>query len=61
MNRFRLKRRHIVDQYNEAFKEIDSFQTPFEEDFCDSNFHLYVLLFDFDQIGMSRGQAYDKA
>lgn len=56
MNRFRLKRRHIVDQYNEAFKEIDSIQTPFEEDFCDSNFHLYVLLFDFDQTGMSRAR-----
>lgn len=56
LDRFHLKRRNIVDQYNKAFKEIDSIQTPFEEDFCDSNFHLYVLQFDFEKMGMARTQ-----
>jgi dTDP-4-amino-4,6-dideoxygalactose transaminase len=54
LNIFRKRRREIVDRYNRAFKGIESVQTPFESEDCDSNFHLYVLLFDFDQINMRR-------
>ena len=28
------------------FADIDNIQIPFESDDCDSNFHLYVLLFE---------------
>jgi len=50
------RRSAIVDIYNHAFKTIESIQIPFERSDCVSNFHLYVLLFDFDRIGISRGQ-----
>jgi perosamine synthetase len=52
---FRKRRREIVNQYNAAFKDVDFVHIPFEDSQCDSNFHLYVILFDFEKIGMHRG------
>lgn len=56
LERFRKRRREIVGQYNNAFKTVKNLKTPHEEDFCDSNFHLYVLQFDFEKIGTTRTQ-----
>ena len=53
---FSNRRREIVDMYNDAFSNIESIQTPFESKDCNSNFHLYVLLIDFDQMGIKRSQ-----
>jgi len=50
------RRREIANMYNDAFSSIDSIQIPFESENCDSNFHLYVLLFNFNQIGIERTQ-----
>ena len=46
---FRERRRGIVNIYNEAFSSVKNVKTPFESTECDSNFHLYVLLFDFEK------------
>ena len=54
LHKFRDRRRKIVNRYNEAFSSIEPIRIPFESEDCDSNFHLYVLLFDFDQIGIQR-------
>jgi len=54
------RRREIVDQYNKAFKKIKHIQIPFEAKSCNSNFHLYVLLFDFEQIGIERNEVMAK-
>jgi UDP-4-amino-4,6-dideoxy-N-acetyl-beta-L-altrosamine transaminase/dTDP-4-dehydrorhamnose reductase len=51
---FSNRRREIVNMYNEAFSGIESIQIPFESKDCNSNFHLYVLLFNFKQIGIER-------
>ncbi|MBW1944392.1 MAG: UDP-4-amino-4,6-dideoxy-N-acetyl-beta-L-altrosamine transaminase, partial [Deltaproteobacteria bacterium] len=56
LERFRRRRRIIVDRYNEAFGGMEYLQTPFESEDCDSNFHLYVLLFDFEEMGLERPQ-----
>lgn len=56
LNKFRERRHEIVDIYNRAFKSIELIQIPFESEDCDSNFHLYVLLFNFHQIGIQRSQ-----
>jgi len=53
---FRKRRREIVNEYGGAFKGIESITIPFESTDCDSNFHLYVLLFDYEKIGASRAQ-----
>jgi UDP-4-amino-4,6-dideoxy-N-acetyl-beta-L-altrosamine transaminase len=54
--RFCKRRREIVNQYNAAFKDLRYIQIPFEDNSCDSNFHLYVLLFDFEKIDIERAQ-----
>ena len=50
------RRREIVDKYNEAFKDSLALTIPYESENCDSNFHLYVLLFDWQRIGVTRVQ-----
>jgi len=54
LDRFIKRRKEIVERYNAAFKGLDSIATPYEADFNISNFHLYVLLFDFEKLGLSR-------
>jgi len=56
LNDFCKRRSEIADAYNEAFGGIESVQIPFESEDCSSNFHLYVLLINFKQIGMERSQ-----
>jgi UDP-4-amino-4,6-dideoxy-N-acetyl-beta-L-altrosamine transaminase/dTDP-4-dehydrorhamnose reductase len=56
LERFRKRRREIISRYNEAFRSVKSIQIPFESRDCDSNFHLYVLLIDFEKIGIQRAQ-----
>ena len=46
----------IVNTYSEAFHGIPNIQTPLEMAECDSNFHLYIVLFDFEKIGLDRAQ-----
>lgn len=56
LGNFCKRRREIVNRYNEAFCDMESIKIPFESEDCNSNFHLYVLLFDFDRIGIGRSQ-----
>jgi UDP-4-amino-4,6-dideoxy-N-acetyl-beta-L-altrosamine transaminase/dTDP-4-dehydrorhamnose reductase len=53
---FRRRRRQIVYSYNEAFRSKKNLQIPFEAADCDSNFHLYVLLIDFQSMGVNRAR-----
>lgn len=50
------RRREIVNVYNQALGKIEGIQTPFESETCNSNFHLYILLIDFDLLGLTRTQ-----
>ena len=56
LDMFRKRRKEIVNNYNEAFSNVKNIQIPFEAPECDSNFHLYVLLFDFERIGIDRAR-----
>lgn len=56
LDMFRKRRREIVNMYNAAFMNIDFVHIPFEDSNCESNFHLYVLLFDFEKIDIDRAQ-----
>jgi UDP-4-amino-4,6-dideoxy-N-acetyl-beta-L-altrosamine transaminase/dTDP-4-dehydrorhamnose reductase len=53
---FSKRRREIVEHYNNAFSNRENVKVPFESNNCNSNFHLYVLLFDFEKIGMERAR-----
>jgi len=51
---FRKKRREIVDRYNRELRHLPFLTLPFESETCDSNFHLYVVLFDFEALDLTR-------
>lgn len=53
---FRKRRREIIKMYSAAFRNTEFIHAPLEDSNCDSNFHLYVLLFDFEKIGIDRAQ-----
>ena len=56
LDSFCKRRREIVDKYNLVFENTSFIQIPFEEQKNQANFHLYVLLFDFSNIGIDRAQ-----
>ncbi|MCP3924020.1 MAG: UDP-4-amino-4,6-dideoxy-N-acetyl-beta-L-altrosamine transaminase [Desulfobacterales bacterium] len=60
LSSFILRRREIVNIYNKAFQGIKNITVPFESENCKSNFHLYVLLFNFKNIGIDRASLMKK-
>ena len=56
LDMFCMRRKEIVAKYNAAFKNTDYVTIPFEDNQCNSNFHLYVLLFDFKKINTDRAR-----
>lgn len=43
IDEFITRRREIVKQYNDAFKGIKEIKTPFEAEFSNSGWHIYVI------------------
>ena len=51
---FKRRRREIVQRYNSAFSGLEWITIPEEKTSVDSCFHLYVVLLDFDRLGITR-------
>jgi len=60
IEKFRQRRKEIVKIYNQFFKTLENLQTPYEDNNCDSNFHLYILLINFSKIGIERANFIDQ-
>ena len=56
---FILKRREIVNKYNEAFKELKEIGTPFENEYSKSGHHIYVLLLNLDKLKCGRKEIFE--
>jgi UDP-4-amino-4,6-dideoxy-N-acetyl-beta-L-altrosamine transaminase len=56
LDEFKARRREIIAYYNEAFKEIHWITVPSEVEGLSSCFHLYVVLIDFQKIGLTRAE-----
>ncbi|MBI4843593.1 MAG: UDP-4-amino-4,6-dideoxy-N-acetyl-beta-L-altrosamine transaminase [Nitrospirae bacterium] len=56
LKRFTRRRREIVNMYNEFFSRIENIKTPYESPDCDSNFHLYILLVEWERFGTNRAK-----
>lgn len=56
LDAFRARRREIVDRYNEAFGPLAPVHIPYESADGETNFHLYVPLFDFDAMATDRAR-----
>lgn len=56
---FILKRREIVNEYNEAFRDLKEIVTPFENEYSKSGHHIYVLLLNLDKLKCGRKEIFE--
>jgi UDP-4-amino-4,6-dideoxy-N-acetyl-beta-L-altrosamine transaminase len=54
LQKFKKRRREIVDKYNKAFEKLEWIKTLYERENLESCFHLYVIQIDFEKIGKTR-------
>ena len=54
LDRFVNRRRELVARYNQAFGNVPWLTTPWEESGRETAWHLYVLQFDWNAVGMDR-------
>jgi perosamine synthetase len=53
---FKKRRREVVERYNSELQGIPHLQLPFESEDCNSNFHLYVILYNFKKADTTRNE-----
>lgn len=53
------RRREIVKQYNEAFKELKEIVTPFEAKFSNSGWHIYVIKVKSELLTVTRKEIFE--
>lgn len=54
------RRKEIVKRYNETFEDIGEIITPYQLDFVDSSWHLYVIQLDLDKLKVDRKKIFDE-
>lgn len=59
LDSFITRRREIVSKYNEAFSDLDAINTPFEEDFSNSGWHIYVITLNLDKLTVGRKEVFE--
>ncbi|GGM31932.1 UDP-4-amino-4,6-dideoxy-N-acetyl-beta-L-altrosamine transaminase [Paraliobacillus quinghaiensis] len=52
-------RKKYVSTYNEAFKEIDEIQTPYQDKNGISSWHLYIIRLDLAKLSVSRKEIFE--
>ncbi len=60
LDRFASRRRDLVARYNDAFSDVPWLMTPWEEPGRETAWHLYVLQFDWNEIGIDRPTAMER-
>jgi len=59
INAFISRRREIVKMYNEAFSELDEVITPFEPEYSNSGWHLYVIKLKTEKLTVTRKEIFE--
>ncbi|MDY0277772.1 MAG: UDP-4-amino-4,6-dideoxy-N-acetyl-beta-L-altrosamine transaminase [Acholeplasma sp.] len=59
IDQFINKRREIVLKYNESFKLIDEITIPFEAEYSNSGYHLYILKLNLDKLTVGRKEIFE--
>ncbi|NSL51791.1 UDP-4-amino-4,6-dideoxy-N-acetyl-beta-L-altrosamine transaminase [Calidifontibacillus erzurumensis] len=52
-------RKKYVSMYNDAFKEIDEIQTPYQDPNCSSSWHLYIIRLDLEKLSGNRTDIFE--
>ncbi|OBR89918.1 UDP-4-amino-4,6-dideoxy-N-acetyl-beta-L-altrosamine transaminase [Clostridium ragsdalei P11] len=59
IDKFIRRRRDIVKIYNEAFKDVDEITTPYEAEFSNSGWHLYVIKLNLEKLICTRKEIFE--
>ncbi len=59
IDEFITRRREIVKQYNEAFKDIKEIVMPFEAEFSNSGWHIYVIKVKPESLTVTRKEIFE--
>lgn len=59
INDFITRRREIVNQYSEAFNELKEIATPFEAEFSNSGWHIYVIKIKPELLTVTRKEIFE--
>lgn len=59
IDKFINRRRKIAEIYNKAFKELDEINTPKEEEFSNSGWHIYVITLNLDKLSVGRKEVFE--
>ncbi|AEV70512.1 UDP-4-amino-4,6-dideoxy-N-acetyl-beta-L-altrosamine transaminase [Acetivibrio clariflavus] len=60
LDRFLGLRKEYVRRYNEAFGGLDTVDIPFQPDFADSAWHLYIIRLKLEKLDCSRKQIFEE-
>lgn len=52
------RRREIVSKYNEAFKDLKEISIPYEAEYSNSGWHLYIIKLDLESLVTSRKEIF---
>ncbi len=59
LDEFVNRRRQIVNKYNEYFSDLEEISTPFQEDFSNSAWHLYIIRLKLDKLSCSKKEFFE--
>ncbi len=59
LEKFVARRREIVAQYNKAFKELEGVVIPYQDQYSDSSWHLYIIKLELDKLKAGRQEIFE--
>lgn len=59
LDNFIKKRRQLVDKYNNLVSEIDGVIIPYEADYSNSSWHIYVIRLELDKLKVGRKEIFN--
>jgi perosamine synthetase len=60
IDEFISRRKEIVKQYNDAFNDIKGIILPYQADYADSSWHLYVIQLDLENLKVDRNTIFEE-
>lgn len=53
------RRREIVKKYNKALSDVDEIVTPYEEEYSNSGWHIYIIKLNLDRFNCTRREIFE--
>ena len=60
LDSFIKRRKEIVNRYNEEFSQVSEIITPYQHEFSDSSWHLYIIQLRLEKLNASRKEVFEE-